>query len=115
MLQDLLVGLAEESEGLEVVDEVLSHKEVSEQLRSACSHIVVFRQDHGGLPTWAADLLDRHPRLRFLGLDAAGRRADLFELRLAHTRIDEISADALTAALYAPEPGLEPQEPRAGC
>ncbi len=107
MLHDLLVGLAKSTEGLEVVDTAISHQKVSEQIRSARSHIVVFRRDAPGLPSWAADLLDRHPRLRFLSLDPEGRTGDLFEHRLVHTRIDEISADALIAALHEPVGSLE--------
>jgi hypothetical protein len=102
MLRDLLVGLAKGTEGLEVVDTVLSHHDVSGQIRSAGSNIVVFRREDPGLPSWAADLLDRHPRLRFLSLDAGGRSGDLYEHRLVHRRIDEISADALIAALHEP-------------
>jgi len=114
MLHDLLVGLAKSTEGLEVVDSALPHQKVSEQIRFACSHIVVLRRDGPGLPSWAADLLDRHPRLRFLSLDSEGRSGDLFELRLVHTRIDEISADALIAALHEPADCLEQWELRAG-
>jgi len=99
MLRDLLVGLAQGTAGLEVLDTVLSRHEVSEQVHAAGSNIVVFRREGPGLPSWAADLLDRHPRLRFLSLDAGGRSGDLYEQRLVHRRIDEISADALIAAL----------------
>jgi hypothetical protein len=102
MLRDLLVGLAKGTAGLEVVETVLARHEVSERLRATGSNIVVFRCDGPGLPGWAADLLDRHPRLRFLSLDAEGRSGDLYEQRLVHRRIDEISADALIAALHAP-------------
>jgi hypothetical protein len=101
MLRDLLVGLAKGTAGLEVVDTVLSREEVAERIRTGSS-IVVFRCDGPGLPSWAAELLDRHPRLRFLSLDAGGRSGDLYEQRLVHRRIDEISADALIAALHEP-------------
>ena len=102
MLRDLLVGLAQGSAGLEVVDTVLSRHAMAEQICPTGSNIVVFRREGPGLPSWAADLLDRHPRLRFLSLDAGGRSGDLYERRLIHRRIDEISADALIAALHEP-------------
>jgi len=113
MLHDLLVGLAAASEGLEVVDMVLSRPQLSAAIRSPGAHIVVFRRIAPGLPSWAAELLDRHPTLRFLSLDPEGRSGDLFEHRLVHTRIDEISVDALIAALRAPAGELEPWELRA--
>jgi len=102
MLHDLLVGLAKNSEGLEVVDTVLSRQELTEQIRAAGAHIVVYRREQPGLPAWAEELLGRHPRLRFLALDPEGRSGDLFETRRVRTRIAEISADALIAALHEP-------------
>jgi hypothetical protein len=114
MLHDLLVRLAKGTEGLEVVDTVLSHQDVSEQIRSPCSHIVVLRRDGPGLPSWATDLLDRDRRLRFLCLDPGGRTGDLFEHRLVHTQVEEISVDALIAILHEPAGGLEPWKLPAG-
>jgi len=115
MLHDLLLRLTEGTEGLEVEDTVLSHLEVRGQIRSGYSHTVVFRRDGPGLPSWAADLLDRHPRLRFISLDPEGRSGDVFELRLVRKRIDEISADALIAALHESAGDLEPLELGTGC
>lgn len=114
MLRDLLVGLAEASAGLEVVDTVLSRGQLSGAIDTSCPHIVVFCRVDPGLPSWALELLDRHPRLRFLSLDSAGRSGELFEHRLVRTRIDEISADALIAALREPAGGREPRELRPG-
>lgn len=106
MLHDLLVKLAKD-EGLDVVDAVLSNEEIDAYARAGGSQVVVFPDGGHGLPDWASDLLERHPRLRFLALDPAGRSGDLFEFRLVHTRIDEISADALIATLQEPEGHLE--------
>lgn len=102
MLRDLLIGLALGTPGLEVVDTVLSRHELSELIPAAGSTIVVSRREGPGLPGWAADLLARHPPLRFLALDAGGRSGDLWERQLVHKRIDEISAEALIAAFREP-------------
>jgi hypothetical protein len=104
MLHDLLVVLAKDSEGLEVVDTVLTLQELSERIHAAGPQIVVFRREQPGLPVWADELLRRHPRLRFLALDPEGRCGDQIETRLVLTRIAEISADALIAALHEPAP-----------
>lgn len=98
MLHELLVGLARGTAGLEVDDAALSRSELSGRVRASCPQVVVLRRDGTGLPGWATELFDLNPRLRFLSLDPEGRSGDLFDLRLAHRRIEEISADALIAA-----------------
>lgn len=109
MLHDVLVELAKDGEGLEVVDAVLSVKGVAERVRAARSDVVVLCRETSGLPAWAMELLEDYPRLRFLCLDSGGRSGDLYELRLNRNHIEGISADTLIAALQ--EPATSGQHP----
>lgn len=109
MLRDLLAGLAAEVEGLDVDERPYAPPELVRRVTGPAAgleaYVVVYPFADLGLPHWATELLRERARLRFLALDPEGRHGALWELRLAGNRIEEISADALIAALREPEWG----------
>ena len=107
ILRDLVIGLVRDAEGLEVGDQAFSNRQLAACADADGAQIVIFFRASPELPDWASELLVRHPRLRFLGLDDDGRSAVLYQLGLEQRHLEEISPDTLVAVLHEPWRGVE--------
>jgi DNA-binding NarL/FixJ family response regulator len=96
MLRDIIAGVVVAEPDLELVGEVERPETLPLRARRTRPDLVIA----GATPAVASltrELLDDHPRLRIIEVEAEGRRGSLYELAPRRRKLGELSPESLVA------------------
>jgi DNA-binding NarL/FixJ family response regulator len=99
MLADLLKGIVQADDQIEIVAELADATDLIEVSDRADAHVVIINLPDSDLPASCSALLGERPRMRVIGLAGHGRNGFLWELRPHRLALGEISPSTLLPAI----------------
>jgi DNA-binding NarL/FixJ family response regulator len=99
MLADLLKGIVQADDRIEIVAELTDASDLVEASTRCNADLVIVSLRNGDLPEACGALLSARPRMRVLGLAGHGRHGFLWELRPFRMALGEISPSTLLPAI----------------
>jgi DNA-binding NarL/FixJ family response regulator len=99
MLADLLKGIVQADDQIEIVAELADASDLIEVSDRSDANVVIVNLLDGDLPEPCSALLSERPRMRVIGLAGHGRNGFLWELRPHRLALGEISPSTLLPAI----------------
>ena len=101
MLRDILSAAIQAESDMSIVAEATEFTSLGSVADRVRTDVVITGIDDGEIPEACRELVDRYPNMKVLAVEAAGRKAWLYELRPHRSLVAEVSPSGLIDTIRA--------------